>query len=377
MFKSFHVGFCGKGCIALSAGLGYAERRDEPRRLKTLSLKENCYDVVRLLLAATVVYSHSYAIGGFGRESFALWTKENIILGTLGVLGFFGLSGFLVTASFDRTPKVFGYLIKRVRRIFPGFWVCLLVTAFVIAPLIWVVSGRSLELFPWTGAESSLSYVTANCFLKVNQSSIQDLLTGQKWQESLNGPLWSLQPEFLCYLFVVAAGLGLALRSSRWLLALVTACAFVFHIVRVVSGPEAYPAIPGAFASRIWGPFVTAFMVGMCAYVWRESIKFNWQTVAFLGGFALVCLKLGGFQIVAPVVVTGIVLLGGALVTTRLKTDLSYGMYIYSFPLQILVAASGWASGSVWLFMAMSLAVSAAAAWLSWKLVERPALHRN
>jgi peptidoglycan/LPS O-acetylase OafA/YrhL len=346
-------------------------------RVKTLSLKENCYDVVRLVLAATVVYSHSYAIGGFGRESFALWTKENILLGTLGVLGFFGLSGFLVTASFDRTPKVFGYLLKRVRRIFPGFWVCLIVTAFVIAPLVWLVSGRTLASFHWTGSDSALSYVATNFFLKVNQSSIQDLLAGQKWQESLNGPLWSLQPEFLCYLFVVAVGLGAALRSSRWLLAVVTACALAFHIVRVVAGPEAYPAIPGAFANRIWGPFVTAFMVGMCTYVWRDSIKFNWQTVAFLCGFALVCLKLGGFQIVAPVVVTLIVLLGGALVNVRLKTDLSYGMYIYSFPLQILIGALGWAAGSVWIFMAASLALTTAAAWLSWTLVEKPALHRN
>ncbi len=345
--------------------------------MKTLSLKENCYDVVRLLLAATVVYSHSYAIGGFGRESFALWTKENIILGTLGVLGFFGLSGFLVTASFDRSPKVFGYLLKRVRRIFPGFWVCLIVTAFVIAPLIWVVSGRSLAFFPWTGLESSFSYVTANFFLKVNQSTIQDLLAGQKWQESLNGPLWSLQPEFLCYLFVIAAGLGLALRSSRWLLALVTACALVFHIVRVVAGPEAYPAIPGAFASRIWGPFVTAFMVGMCAYAWRDSLKFRWQTVAFLFGFTLVCLKLGGFHIVAPVVVPLLVLAGGALFNLRLKTDLSYGMYIYSFPLQVLLGALGWFSGSVWLFLTASLLLSAGAAWLSWRLVEKPCLHRG
>lgn len=332
---------------------------------------------MRLVLAATVVYSHSYAIGGFERESFALWTKENIILGTLGVLGFFGLSGFLVTASFDRAPKVFGYLLKRVRRIFPGFWVCLIVTAFVIAPLVWLASGRSLGSFRWTGSESALSYVSTNFFLKVNQSSIQDLLSGQKWQESLNGPLWSLQPEFLCYLFVVAAGLGLALRSSRWLLAVVTACALVFHIVRVVSGPEAYPAIPGAFATRIWGPFVTAFMVGMCAYVWRDSIQFNWKTVAFLCGFALVCLKLGGFHIVAPVVVTLIVLLGGALVNIRLKTDLSYGMYIYSFPLQILIGSLGWAAGSVWLFMLVSLAVSAGAAWLSWNIVEKPALQRG
>jgi len=366
-----------KGPLALAVFFRYSRRQFDLRRLKTLSLKENCYDVVRLLLAATVVYSHSYAIGGFGRESFALWTKENVILGTLGVLGFFGLSGFLVTASFDRTPKVSSYLIKRVRRIFPGFWVCLAVTAFVIAPLVWMVSGRNLESFRWTGSESAWSYVTANFFLKVNQSSIQDLLVGQKWQESLNGPLWSLQPEFLCYLFVVAVGLGLALRSSRWLLAVLTACALVFHIVRVVAGPDAYPAIPGAFAGRIWGPFVTAFMVGMCAYVWRDSVKFNWQTVAFLCGFALVCLKLGGFHIVAPVVVTLIVLLGGALVNVRLKTDLSYGMYIYSFPLQILIGALGWASGSVWIFMVVSLALSAAAAWLSWILVEKPSLRRG
>ena len=344
---------------------------------RSLSLRDNGYDVVRLVLAAMVVYSHSYVVGGYGAEPLARWSKEHLIMGELGVLGFFALSGFLVSSSGERSRSLVSYFVKRARRIFPGFWVCLVVTAFVFAPLIWIIGGRSLSAFPWAEPQGAVSYVTHNALLQVNQHSIGDVLSGAAWPGSINGSLWSLFPEFGCYLAVAVLVFGGALTRSRWLLAGVAVGAFIDHIVMIVVGRDAFPGIPSFYAFTNWSPYLTAFAVGACAYVWRDYLVFSWKTVGVLGFLCLVTLKFGGFKLVSPLLVAALVLSAGSCFKLRLKTDLSYGLYIYSFPCQQLLFALGLGATAVPVFVVGSIALSAGCAWLSWSFVERPALGRG
>ncbi len=58
----------------------------------------------------------------------------------------------------------------------------------------------------------------------------------------------------------------------------------------------------------------------------------------------------------------------GSLTAPKLPADLSYGLYIYAFPLQQVLAAHGMLS--LWLSIAVTLPFAAA----SWFLVEKPAL---
>ena len=96
-----------------------------------------------------------------------------------------------------------------------------------------------------------------------------------------------------------------------------------------------------------------------------------------LGFLCLVTLKFGGFKLVSPLLVAALVLSAGSCFKLRLKTDLSYGMYIYSFPSQQLLFALGLAATPVPVFVIASIALSAGCAWLSWSFVERPALGRG
>ena len=100
-----------------------------------LSGRDNSLNAVRLGLAAAVILAHAWPLGGYGASA---WER----LGTIGVAGFFALSGFLIAGSrmcSDFRP----YLARRARRIFPGFWGVLLMTGFVFAP-IGAVIGLSL-----------------------------------------------------------------------------------------------------------------------------------------------------------------------------------------------------------------------------------------
>ncbi len=345
---------------------------------RVLSLKDNGYDLVRLVLAAAVVYSHSYALGGFGQEPLRQFSKEDLFVGKLAVLGFFGLSGFLVAASFERSRGLVDFFSKRVRRILPGYWVCLAVSAFVIAPLIWLAGGRHASSFPWWGAESAAAFVASNFLLRIHQWNVAGVLEGQVWTSSLNGSLWSLYPEFLCYVALAALGFAGAMRASRWLLLVLLFAVMGYHIIDIERAAEpSFPAIPAICALTGWTVFFAAFAVGLCAYVWRESIRFDWRTLLLLLAVALLSARLGGFEYLSPVLVPALVLVGGGCFTLRLRADLSYGIYIYSFPLQLLIGASGVAAGSVFFFFILSLAASSLAAWLSWTFVEQPSLHRS
>ena len=88
----------------------------------------------------------------------------------MAVYGFFGISGYLITGSAERN-RTGRYLWQRFLPIFPGFWVCLLFTAFFFALLGWLSQpighcGVSCYL---DARQNPFQYVANNVFLKIRQ----------------------------------------------------------------------------------------------------------------------------------------------------------------------------------------------------------------
>src|SRR5689334_17139704 len=99
-------------------------------------LRRNNLDLLRLLLACGVIYSHSFVVTGQSeREPLRRWTNHHIGLGALCVFGFFLLSGFLITASWDRSRSTATYFWHRFLRIVPAFFVMTMMTIFLFIPL--------------------------------------------------------------------------------------------------------------------------------------------------------------------------------------------------------------------------------------------------
>lgn len=82
------------------------------------------------MLASGVILQHSWSLTG--RK---IYPPIEQLLTQVWVDGFFAISGFLITASWVRNPRLREYFVARILRIFPGLWVCLAVVAFVIAPI--------------------------------------------------------------------------------------------------------------------------------------------------------------------------------------------------------------------------------------------------
>jgi peptidoglycan/LPS O-acetylase OafA/YrhL len=167
--------------------------------------RANSLNTLRVVLAAVVIVSHAWPTGGFGEDP----KLGGEGAGRWAVAGFFAISGFLVTGS--RTQLGFGgYLARRAARILPGFWACLIVTAFAVAPVAAWLSGSPYDPF------AALTYVVRNIGLVIFQETIGDTLAAAPWQVEWNGSLWTLKWEFLAYIAIGLAWAVPVLRRYRW-----------------------------------------------------------------------------------------------------------------------------------------------------------------
>src|SRR3954462_8740277 len=91
--------------------------------------RDNYFDVLRLVAAAMVLVGHSFALTGH-HDPHLPWS-DTAELSTFGLLLFFALSGYLVTLSWVREPRLLAFATKRALRFVPGLLVSLVVTAYL------------------------------------------------------------------------------------------------------------------------------------------------------------------------------------------------------------------------------------------------------
>src|ERR1700745_3479438 len=124
--------------------------------------RHNNFDALRLVAAASVVFSHSFLIteGTQDHEWLIRLTGNQSILGLVGVFVFFAISGFLVTQSFEETGDAWRFLAKRALRIFPGLFVATLLSALALAAVV-----TTLSLGSYLGRLGPYEYILGNTLL--------------------------------------------------------------------------------------------------------------------------------------------------------------------------------------------------------------------
>src|SRR6516225_7667345 len=167
-------------------------------------LRHNNFDALRLVAAASVMFSHSFMIaeGSQRHEPLIVLTGNQSILGLCGVFVFFAISGFLVTQSFEQTGDPWRFLAKRALRIFPGLFVATVLSAFVLGPLV-----TTLPLGAYLSRAEPYQYVFGNTLL---DETVHEL-PGVRFVDNpvgleINGSLWTLRYEFVMYLMVLLLG---------------------------------------------------------------------------------------------------------------------------------------------------------------------------
>jgi len=360
---------------------------DHPTIGSTFRPQYNSLNFLRLALALAVVFSHAITIGNFGSETILGKTT----LGTVAVYGFFGLSGYLITGSATRN-HVGRFLWQRFLRIYPAFWTCLIVTGFVFGALVWIHSNPSLNhrcglscYFNEPGGP--IGYIFRNSSVWVSQSTIAHTLPTGFFRPVWNGSLWTLFFEMLCYVMVAILSLVGLLRRPLAILVLAGSVWFTEILITSVPNWNHQFSPSDHWIIMKMMTFVPIFLAGSLLYLYREIVPDSGVlaagcAIAFVGGlllplgssipaFTFTSMDLTSVFLVYPLVWLGVHLplqmVGG-------RNDYSYGVYIYAYPVQQMLAVWGVARWGYWTYSFLCVVAVLPCAMASWWAVEKHVL---
>jgi peptidoglycan/LPS O-acetylase OafA/YrhL len=348
--------------------------RTGPRTLdQATASHDNGFNLVRLVCATLVVVFHAFPMNSArpgASDPVSPLLAPHTDLGALAVGVFFLISGIFISQSWERDPHLGRYVLRRVARIVPGLFVCLLVCTAVAVGLFSDTGWRGLlTAAPWRYIFGNTVLHWLRYIIPPEELNIPGVFGG----ETLNGPLWTLYWEGRMYVVVALVGLSAALPLRTWMRG-----AALF----LLAAANLFPDVLGGYIweVRMWSLFLT----GMLIHTLGRDLRIGWRHVAC--ALALVALDWTRSQALTPSPLTwfGILLVAGtaalAVGTARptfashvQRHDYSYGIYIYHWPV-LLALRTAFAPLGHWRLLALGLVVTGALAVLSWHFIEAPAL---
>ncbi len=323
-----------------------------------------------MIAAIGVIVSHSFPITmGYGAfEPLKALAGES--LGWFCVAVFFYISGFLIARSYVRRPSLTHWSVARFLRLFPGLFVVLVLTVLLFGPLTTVHSIGDYAADPatWT-------YLPRNLSLYSLQWTLPGVIEGNPYGPTINGSLWTLFYEVICYAGVFVAGM-LGLLERPRMFAISVAVFILLYVSPLIIGfnlSDLAGGRPGSLM-RLAFPFV----LGMMTFVYRDHIRLDWRIAVVLWLIAAPFFGSDWFTMLLIIALNYSVLIlayvpRGVILAYNRLGDFSYGTYIYAFPMQQL--AVHLYPGQAWYEnVALALAPTLILAVASWKLVEKPSL---
>lgn len=326
--------------------------------------RDNNIRLIRHLAALAVILFHCYALNArWPEDPIARLTGAPVDLGSIGVQVFFALSGFLIAQSWCLRPSLRLFVEARVLRIYPALIAATAFTILAAAPTAILPIGAFLS-----------DPQTIHYFWRT-ASGIEGTLplpvfSTNPFPFAPNGSLWTLPVELRLYAGILAAGAVGVLARPR----------LAFPVALIVAVLLVY--VPGPVSLLIESVRVRSlaiiFVCGALAYVWRSRIPLSVIAASILlASYLGMGTSFLRAVITLPMIVyiTLVFAYHPRLQVERLArgADLSYGLYVYAFPVQQLLLWRWPGIGVGGLFFA-AIPIIAAAAAASWYGIEKPAL---
>ena len=331
--------------------------------------RKNNFDALRLVAATSVIFTHAFLLaeGTQDRDLLVVLSLHQCPTGLVGVFIFFAISGFLVTQSWEQTKSLPRFLAKRALRIYPGLAVCILVLTFGLGAAM-----TSLPLGDYLRDPGTHDFLGANLLMQLQPNALPGVAFSKFWFGTvMDGPLWSLPLEASLYLMVAALGVARLIRLPVLGLLLVVGLLSLWFD-KWIDKNLALGFIGGV------GWMLAFFVTGMALYKLRDRGIFNGRLalLAVVGVVASVPLQsfIPMFAVFGCYLALYAALHPGLPVTPAARFgDLSYGLYIYGWPVEQTVSYLR-PGASWWELFLLSMVATAGVAFLSWHLVEKRAL---
>jgi peptidoglycan/LPS O-acetylase OafA/YrhL len=316
-----------------------------------------------------VVISHAYPLSGNDESSQWIYqiTNGQIILARLGLDGFFIISGFFIFKSLQRSKNLLDYFKKRLLRLFPALFVVLLLTV-MLAPFVYqgvLPLYKNIEVY---------TYLPNNLSLYNLQPVIEGIFNKNSYH-AINGSLWTIRYEFSLYIIL---SLLYFFRNNIKIVKTLLTIGLVFLLVMFNFFLDRFAG------SKVFGmvgyeilDLGTFFVCGsvLAAFNFEKINKKRVLPIAVL--IAIISIYFGFYSVSKHIVLPVIILLIGFIQLPFFSTfgkigDMSYGIYIYSFPVQQTLIH--FFEFDLYPLIMWSLIISITFGYLSWHLVEKRAL---
>jgi peptidoglycan/LPS O-acetylase OafA/YrhL len=322
------------------------------------------FDSLRLIAASSVIFSHSFLIADGQERNEPFVGLFGHILGIYGVYIFFILSGLLVTQSMFSSNSIKSFSLKRFIRIYPGLLICNVLTISLAVAMFY--SGSVSQFI----SESGKSTLEVFALLRdpISYDGLEFYASQSHLGAILNGSLWTIRQEAICYI-AVGAFFYLGLLNIR--VAILLVCSgLILHYCK-------YWGFNKFSGDLIF--VIPSFFSGMIMYFLLKRHQPSEKV-------ALACLGLLGvaayfrfFDYAFPILAAYVIAYLGTSSRANLGNaarfgDLSYGTYLYGWPIEQLVRFSFGEGVHWWAVFCISFPLALLFAFMSWHLVERPAM---
>lgn len=335
----------------------------------------NNIGVIRLALASLVIIGHApEQIDGSRLRDPLTQLFPALSLGHVAVLMFFAISGYLISQSLQNAPALRPYFARRVIRIFPAFAVSSVVCLGLFAPLM-------------GGTHVNVLRAAANILTLHSPPDIPGLLPGLPYP-ALNGSMWTIAYEFRCYVLIAALSCIGTLRN-RQVVAGFAATLFVMDALGQIAAVRLMETQLDRilhieyFVGNIHDTIelTAAFLIGSVFFHFGDTLiyKRGAVSVALVGAICLALMRTRTLSDAAVITLGSYCVFWlafrariGALQRINDRWDISYGVYLYGWPIASLIL---WYDRSIGpgRLAAEALLAASVAGGLSWFLVEKPA----
>lgn len=317
----------------------------------------NHFNFIRFIAAFLVFYGHAYIFMGHPLNTF--------LNHELGVFIFFAISGYLISLSWERDPSIMRYFQRRSLRIFPALIVVVLLSIFILGPI--------MTTWTWDKYFSSpylFSYLK-NIFLYISYY-LPGVFEHNTVPNAVNGSLWSLPAEFFMYILVVI--FAQKKKYTKYIVGFV----FILFASLTVLWARVSPHMIVIYGTDMRQVVITGtfFWAGAVMYHWDFKKYFTFENFIIVLLLLLFLYRWPYIYSIASLFLIPFLVLtfGFSNAHTLLffnKFDYSYGFYIYAFPVQQSIIYL-YPNITPFMFLSFGFVITMIFASLSWHYVEQP-----
>lgn len=333
------------------------------------SLRNNNFDLLRVLFAVIVFFVHAYVLS----KNDLLAPLMVFLSSDIAVKSFFVVSGFLIFMSYENSQSLASYTSKRVRRIYPAYF-----SIVVLCSLLGVFfSSASIEDYfsmDW------LRYLLANLiFLNFLHPELPGVFS-ENSVRAVDGALWTLKIEVMFYLSVPLFVWAFRKWGYWQILLLLYFLSVLYGVLIEVWGLRTGSAIYVQLQRQFPGQLMF-FIAGAAIYYYLDQFKRHWRWLLLFASAIMVARYFTSVFWIEPMALA-IIVIYFACVFPWLGNfgkygDFSYGIYIVHFPVLQALIAMGMFDTNPFLALMLAAMIVLIVAYMFWHFIEKRFLRKS